>query len=73
MDNVTSLCTKQCSDDLSSWLSAVEYECAGEEVEVDGLRTQPKTFPLRYIAGYGMACLQDRLVLHLSRRINFKF
>ncbi|KAL2380712.1 hypothetical protein RJZ90_004454 [Blastomyces dermatitidis] len=59
-DNVTSLCTAECSSALSTWLSDVETQCAGHQINTDGRFIEPYTIPLRYIAGFDMACLQDR-------------
>ncbi|EEQ85789.2 uncharacterized protein BDCG_09058 [Blastomyces dermatitidis ER-3] len=58
-DNVTSLCTAECSSALSTWLSDVETQCAGHQINTDGRFIEPYTIPLRYIAGFDMACLQD--------------
>ncbi|OJD12127.1 hypothetical protein AJ78_07231 [Emergomyces pasteurianus Ep9510] len=58
-DNVTTLCTAECSNALTTWLSDVEAQCAGDQIITDGRFIEPYTVPLRYIAGYDMACLQD--------------
>ncbi|OAX79990.1 hypothetical protein ACJ72_05685 [Emergomyces africanus] len=59
-DNVTTLCTAECSNALTTWLSDVEVQCAGDQIITEGRFIEPYTIPLRYIAGYDMACLQDR-------------
>ncbi|KKZ67762.1 hypothetical protein EMCG_06579 [[Emmonsia] crescens] len=59
-DNVTTLCTMECSNALTTWLSDVESQCAGDQIITDGRFIEPYTIPLKYIAGYDMACLQDR-------------
>ncbi|PGH05049.1 hypothetical protein GX51_03146 [Blastomyces parvus] len=58
-DNVTTLCTAECSRALSTWLADVEIQCADDQINNDGRFIEPYTIPLRYIAGYDMACLQD--------------
>ncbi|KAK2865425.1 hypothetical protein FQN49_003590 [Arthroderma sp. PD_2] len=59
MENLTSLCTDDCSKSLSTWLETVEDKCDGEEVMANGLAVDPKAFPMKYISGYELACLQD--------------
>lgn len=59
-DNVTALCTAECSETLSTWLSDVEAQCAGDRINIDDHLIEPYTIPLKYIAGFDMACLQDR-------------
>ncbi|KAG5297288.1 hypothetical protein I7I48_06359 [Histoplasma ohiense] len=58
-DNVTALCTAECSETLSTWLSDVEAQCAGDRINIDDHLIEPYTIPLKYIAGFDMACLQD--------------
>lgn len=50
----------ECSSALTTWLSDVESQCAGDQIITDGRFIEPYTIPLKYIAGYDMACLQDR-------------
>ncbi|PGH13447.1 hypothetical protein AJ80_06316 [Polytolypa hystricis UAMH7299] len=59
VDDITSLCTNECRDSLSAWLSTVDYECANEVLTMDDRPIEPKSFPLRYMAGFEIACLQD--------------
>ncbi|KLJ12711.1 hypothetical protein EMPG_12291 [Blastomyces silverae] len=59
-ENVTTLCTAECSSALSTWLADVEIQCAGHQINTNGRFIEPYTIPLKYIAGYDMACLQDR-------------
>ncbi|OJD29410.1 chitin-type 1 [Diplodia corticola] len=58
-ENVTTMCTADCSTSLEKWLSAVESDCSGQQVAHNGLVLDPKYMPLRYIGGYQLACLQD--------------
>ncbi|TPX25404.1 hypothetical protein DIZ76_010859 [Coccidioides immitis] len=58
-DNLTALCTQECSASLASWLSTVEKECSKDEVTTNGILFEPKAFPLKYIAGHDLACLRD--------------
>ncbi|KAM5438729.1 hypothetical protein McanCB56680_007111 [Microsporum canis] len=59
MENLTTLCTDGCSKSLTTWLEVVEQNCDGEELVVNGLIVDPKAFPLKYISGFDLACLQD--------------
>ncbi|EEH37042.2 hypothetical protein PAAG_07460 [Paracoccidioides lutzii Pb01] len=59
-DNVTSLCTVECSKALTSWLSDVDIQCSSDQLVTNGRFIDPYTIPLKYVAGYDMACLQDR-------------
>lgn len=60
MENITTLCTTQCSSSLRSWLSAVEEDCAADTLDFMGSIMQAKTVPAVYTTGHDIACLQDR-------------
>ncbi|KAI1984534.1 hypothetical protein LOZ51_006612 [Ophidiomyces ophidiicola] len=58
-ENLTALCTNTCSNSLATWLSTVEARCSRDQVTANGIIFEPKTFPLKYISGHDLACLQD--------------
>ncbi|KAI1966552.1 hypothetical protein LOZ58_000040 [Ophidiomyces ophidiicola] len=58
-ENLTTLCTNTCSNSLATWLSTVEARCSRDQVTANGIIFEPKTFPLKYISGHDLACLQD--------------
>ncbi|KAL1959841.1 hypothetical protein VTO42DRAFT_986 [Malbranchea cinnamomea] len=59
VDDITTLCTTECADSLSNWLSSVEKRCASENIAVNNFFLDPRTFPWQYAAGYNLVCLQD--------------
>ncbi|KAK2793953.1 hypothetical protein FQN52_000285 [Onygenales sp. PD_12] len=58
-ENVTALCTSKCARALTSWLSDVESQCAKDQIISNGRFIEPHTVPLKFVAGYDMACLRD--------------
>lgn len=58
--NITALCTQECSNSLSSWLSAVETNCDGQTLPYEGGYLVPKSIPTKWSQGYELVCQQDR-------------
>ncbi|KAL5041073.1 hypothetical protein BDW71DRAFT_201664 [Aspergillus fruticulosus] len=57
--NITTLCTQECSNSLSSWLSAVEKNCNGETMVYQGGYLLPKSIPTEWSQGYDLVCQRD--------------
>jgi hypothetical protein len=60
MENITTLCTSDCSSSLNSWLSNVESACAAENITQAGVQVQAKAMVLQFTFNYDLACMKDR-------------
>ncbi|KAF2472769.1 uncharacterized protein BDR25DRAFT_220067, partial [Lindgomyces ingoldianus] len=58
-ENITKLCTSQCSTSVNAWLKSVESDCATDTITQGGMVVQAKTVPLQYTHAYNVACLQN--------------
>lgn len=57
---VSTLCTSECADSLSTWLSNVKYACYNDRININGTIVEPSHLPLKYISGYNTVCSKDR-------------
>jgi hypothetical protein len=55
-DNITALCTLDCINKSSDWITAVETACGGQTYNVGGRLAPVDTVPLRYVEGITLAC-----------------
>ena len=56
-DDLTTLCTSDCADDIQMWTTDVYYRCWGQNITVFGRQVPAETVSNRYADGYGLACL----------------
>jgi len=62
-ENITTLCTADCSSSVNAWLKAVDTDCASDTVTQANIVVKARTIPLQYTYGYSLACLQNKYVL----------
>lgn len=58
-DNVTALCTDNCTAQVADWDFNVAYDCYGQTLSVGGRLVPADTISGRYLDGVNMACLSD--------------
>ncbi|GBF63438.1 LysM domain-containing protein [Trichophyton mentagrophytes] len=59
LDNVTTLCTSQCQQSLTSWTSAVDAACGNNPIVEDGIIKLASSTPLTYKEGFDLVCLKS--------------
>ncbi|EFE31902.1 uncharacterized protein ARB_01155 [Trichophyton benhamiae CBS 112371] len=59
LDNVTTLCTSQCQQSLTSWTSAVDAACGNRPIVEDGIVKLASSTPLTYKEGFDLVCLKS--------------
>lgn len=57
-DNVTSLCTADCTASAQSWDTEVQDKCKNQNIVVYGKLVPVDSVSGRYVDGLGIACLQ---------------
>jgi hypothetical protein len=58
-ENLTQLCTSQCSASASTWLSDVLAACVNDDLVIQGRSVPAATVAERFVEGLGVACLQS--------------
>jgi hypothetical protein len=58
-DNITSLCTDDCTGSSSDWIVSVQSACDGEEMAVASKLVPVEDVAGRYLDNLGLACLDS--------------
>ncbi|KAL8705754.1 MAG: hypothetical protein Q9201_001149 [Fulgogasparrea decipioides] len=58
-DNITELCTRDCTQSASDWLQGVNDVCDGQTITIDSKIVPVESVADRYADGIGLACLTD--------------
>lgn len=58
-ENLTQLCTSDCTASATSWVSDVLSTCVNDDLVIQGRRVPAATVADRFLEGLGVACLQS--------------
>lgn len=59
MDNLTTLCTADCTSSASTWRSNAQLACVDDDINVQGKQVPAASVAGRFAEGLGIACLQS--------------